>query len=108
MLEVVSGFALSFYVVEQVDVVARDAGNYDSIHGMVAMVDAFLVKALTQFDRNGWNGVSFGGGCGIVGGSCNGVQPFESRQYDPIPHVVDAPVVFQAVGGGAITCNDIL
>ena len=81
--------------------------NY-GVHSMVTMVDTFLVETLTQFDRNGRYGVTFGSGGGIVGCTCKGVQPLKSGQYDTIPHIVDPPIMFESVGDGAIAGNDVL
>ena len=39
--------------------------NY-GVHSMVTMVDTFLVETLTQFNRNGGYGVTFGSGGGIA------------------------------------------
>ena len=73
----------------------------------MTMVDALFVEAGTQFDGHGWDDVAVRGGGGVVGAIGNGVHPFETGEDDAVPDVVDAPVVLEPVGDGAVAGDDV-
>ena len=98
-------------VVEIVDVVACGAGDNHCVHGMVAMVDAFLAEAKGYGKRHIGAEEPFAvhvDPLAKVAGASDCVEPFEAWSHNVIPHIVQAPLFLQAIGDAATRHNDIL
>ena len=95
-------------VVEQVDVAARGAGYHDGIHGVMAVVNPFLVESLLQFKRHVRYLVSTGACRCELACACKLVEAAEARQHYAVPHILHAPVFLQPVGYRAVSGYDVL
>ena len=95
-------------VVEQVDVAARCAGYHYGVHGVVAVVNPFLVESLLQFERHVGYLVSAGACRRELARARKLVEAAEARQHYAVPHVLHAPVFLKPVGYRAVSGYDVL
>ena len=87
---------------------ACGAGYDYGIHCMMTMVYTLLVESFLKIQRHIRYEMSVSARSSELACAGDPVQSFEAWKHNTIPCIADAPLTFQPVCYGAITCYDIL
>ena len=98
-------------VIKIIDNIARSTCYHQCIHGMMPVINTFLVEATLQFQRNRSLKDSFTLLILPTTESirlCQLVESFKARINNTIPNIIQSPVFLQSVSNAACTRNNKL